>query len=73
MAIHFERGEVEIGQSISVESICGSVFEGSVVSGAKCGPFNAIVPQVTGSAHITGLHTFVVDPEDPMKNGFLLR
>ena len=33
----------------------------------------AIVPEVSGAAHITGRHEFLIDPEDPLRNGFLLR
>ena len=33
----------------------------------------AVVPQITGLAHRTGEHTFVVDPADPLVPGFVLR
>ena len=39
------------------------------------GPANeilAVIPEVTGSAFITGHHKFVIDPHDPLKDGFLL-
>ena len=29
--------------------------------------------QVEGTAYITGQHTFLIDPDDPFKNGFFLR
>jgi len=32
-----------------------------------------VVPEVTGSASITGFHTFVLDADDPLPEGFLLR
>ncbi|MBC7243390.1 MAG: proline racemase family protein, partial [Anaerolineae bacterium] len=38
----------------------------------KVGPFDAVIPRIKGSAYITGFHTFVVDPEDPLGEGFLL-
>ncbi|MBT4950876.1 MAG: proline racemase, partial [Pelagibacteraceae bacterium] len=37
------------------------------------GPFKAVIPQVEGTAYITGMQTFVIDPNDPMKNGFIFR
>jgi proline racemase len=37
------------------------------------GALDAIVPEVTGRAFITGRHTFWVDPADPLREGFLLR
>lgn len=73
MAIHKARNEIDYGQSMTIESITGSTFKGSIVSEQNYGPFNAVIPQVEGTAHITGMQTFVIDPNDPMKNGFILR
>ncbi len=73
MAIHHAREEISVGQQMSIESITDSVFIGSVISEEDYGPFKAVIPQVEGTAHITGMHTFLIDPNDPMKNGFILR
>ncbi|MDD5264123.1 MAG: proline racemase family protein [Candidatus Bipolaricaulis sp.] len=73
MALHYARGEVGIGQPFVVESILGTRFTGRVVEEATCGEFAAVIPEVEGAAHITGYHTFVVDPDDPLRTGFLVR
>ena len=73
MAIHKARNEINIGETMTIESITDSVFKGSVISEMDYGSFKAVIPQVEGTAHITGSHTFVIDPNDPMKNGFILR
>ena len=73
MAIHKKRKEIEIGETMTIESITGSIFKGSIISEEDFGAFKAVIPQVEGSAFITGYHTFVIDPKDPMKNGFILR
>lgn len=73
MAIHWARKELELNQAMAIESITGSVFKGSIVSEMDYGTFKAVIPQVEGTAHITGKHTFVIDPKDPMKKGFFLR
>ena len=73
MAIHWARNEVAKNEAIRIESITGSIFEGSVVDEIDYGPFKGVIPQVEGTAHITGMHTFVVDTDDPMKNGFIFR
>lgn len=73
MAIHFQRGELQIGESMLIESIVGSRFTGSVIETLDYGPFEAVVPAVTGAAYITGRHTFLIDPEDPLRKGFFLR
>ena len=73
MAIHTMRNELGIGETMRIESVTDSVFAGSVVQEVDYGPFKGVIPQVEGTAHITGMHTFVIDPKDPMKKGFILR
>jgi trans-L-3-hydroxyproline dehydratase len=73
LALHWARQELAAGQTMTIESITDSVFVGSVVREEDFGPFKAVIPEVSGTAHITGYHTFVIDPEDPMKHGFILR
>ncbi len=73
MAIHYARGEIQIGEEMAIESIVGSVFWGSVVRAERFGPFPAVIPQVKGTAYITGRHEFIIDPSDPLREGFLLR
>jgi len=72
MAIHYARGEVKVGQPLVIESIIGSTFTGRVVSETTFGPYRAVIPEVEGTAHITGIHTFLIDPEDPLRAGFIL-
>jgi trans-L-3-hydroxyproline dehydratase len=73
MAIHSKRNEIEPGEIMRIESITGSVFKGSVLDEVDYGPYKAVIPEVEGSAFITGFHTFVLDPNDPLSTGFILR
>lgn len=73
MAIHEARGELKAGEWMTIESITGSVFRSRYLEKTTYGPYEAVIPQVEGTAHITGAATFVIDPEDPMKHGFFLR
>src|SRR5262245_48338157 len=52
------------------ESLIGTRFTGRVASRTLVGEHQAIVPEIEGSAWITGEHTFIVDEGDPLKNGF---
>jgi trans-L-3-hydroxyproline dehydratase len=72
-AIHRARGELELGEEMVIESIIGSRFTVRVLSETEFGPFPAIIPEVEGSASITGRHEFVIDPHDPLRDGFILR
>jgi len=73
LAIHHERGEIDLNQPIVIESIIGSHFTGRVVQTTSFGPHPAIIPEVEGTAHITGRHEFLIDPTDPLQDGFVLR
>jgi trans-L-3-hydroxyproline dehydratase len=73
LAIHHARGELGIGERITVESIIGSRFSGAVVDTTTFGPYPAVIPEIEGTAHITGRSEFVIDPSDPLQNGFILR
>jgi trans-L-3-hydroxyproline dehydratase len=62
-----------MNESITIESITGSRFSGRVIDEVAFGPYAAIVPEVTGEAHIVGRNEIWMDPNDPLKTGFLLR
>ncbi len=74
LALHHAKGEIADGQQIAVESILGSpsVFSGCVVERSRVGSFEAIVPEVSGTAYITGRHEFIIDPRDRLGQGFLV-
>jgi len=72
LAIHHVRSEIDLNESIIIESIIGSRFSGRVVQTSSFGPHPAIIPEVEGTAYITGRHEFLIDPNDPLRNGFLL-
>ncbi len=73
MALHHAKGEIGINQPMIIESIIGTKFTGSVHQTTKLGEYEAVIPQVEGNAFITGKHEFLIDPEDPVKEGFFLR
>ena len=72
LAIHYARGEIGINEPMVFESIVDSRFSGRVIKTIKFGTYDAVIPRVAGTAHITGRHEFFIDPEDPLKYGFLL-
>ena len=73
MAIHHARGEIIPGQEMVIESIIGSSFTGSIKELTRFGPYEAVIPQVEGTAYITGMHEFYINPDDPLHGGFILR
>jgi trans-L-3-hydroxyproline dehydratase len=73
VALEHARGRLPPGQPFTVESIIGTTFTGRVARTTTFGNYPAVVPDVTGSAWITGRHEFLVAPDDPLREGFILR
>ena len=73
LALHHARGEIGMLEPIVIESILGTRFTGQVIETTSFGPHAAVIPEVEGQAWITGRSEFLIDPEDPLKEGFILR
>jgi proline racemase/trans-L-3-hydroxyproline dehydratase len=59
-------------QVLTHDSIVGSRFVARVLEHTSVDGVPAVVPSITGTAHRTGEHTFVLDPRDELP-GFVLR
>jgi proline racemase len=68
-ALH-AKGELPLGQDFVHEGILGTTFTGRLVRETRIGPYNAVVPTLSGRAWITGFANYVVDPDDPFPQGF---
>jgi len=64
------KGKLKPGDSYVHESLIGSRFTGRVEAETQVAEYSAIIPSIEGSAHITGLNTIFVDPEEPFPEGF---
>jgi proline racemase len=73
LAVLTAAGRLPVGQVLRHDSIVGSTFLGRVVDSVDVDGRPAVVPQVTGMAYRTGEHRFVIDPDDPLVPGFVLR
>jgi proline racemase len=72
MAVIDAMGLLAADRPFVHESLIGTTFSGRVASRTFVGDRQAIVPEIEGSAWITGEHTFLVDDEDPLREGFRL-
>ena len=73
LALEFARGRLKAGEPFVVESILGTRFTGRVLRTTTFGGHEAIVPEVEGRAWITGRNEFLIVPDDPLREGFILR
>jgi proline racemase len=67
------RGQLPEGTTLVNESIVGSIFRGRVLSRARVGDFDAVIPEVAGNAFICGFANWILDSRDPQIYGFLVR
>ena len=72
LAALYAQGRLKIGEAFINENFTGARFRGVVKSETVIGDFPAIIPTVTGSAYISGVSTHLIDPEDPLKYGFII-
>ena len=73
LALLEQAGELPRGEELVHEGIAGGEFRARVVGDAEVAGRPAVITEVEGSAYRTGAHEFVLDPRDPLGEGFLLR
>lgn len=77
IALHVAKAEVPLQQSIIIESILGSQFTVQAIKNIHYGSseqnYNAVIAQVTGNAFVCGKAQWLINQNDPLKYGFLLR
>jgi len=70
MAVLHARGQLPLDRDFVHEGILGTTWTGRLLRATQVGPYAAVVPQLTGSAWITGRSEYVVDDTDPFPDGF---
>ena len=73
MAVLHAKGELGIDQTYVHESgTTGSLFSSRLVEKVKVGSYDAVIPELTGFAYITGINQIIMDPRDSLRHGFSL-
>lgn len=70
MALLHATGKLQLACDYVNESIIGTTFRGRLIKETKLGNLTAVVPEIISRAFITGIHQFVINPDDPLKHGF---
>ena len=73
LAIERARGRLARGERFVVESIIGTRFIGRAIRDVRWEGQDAVIPEVEGSAHVTGRNEILIGPDDPLREGFILR
>lgn len=66
----FAKEQLSLDQEFIHESFIGTQFKARIVEPCTVGDCKGGVPEVTGSAHVTGILKLMVDPADPLGHGF---
>ena len=73
MALHYFKGELGMNEPYVIESILNTRFTGKVIEKTNFGKYKAVIPEVKGTAYVSGKCEFYIDPEDTLQDGFILR
>ncbi|MDP3523892.1 MAG: proline racemase family protein [Hoeflea sp.] len=73
LAAMHDRGQIAPGQERIFQSIIGSRFSGQVASVTTYSPHRAITAIVSGRAFYSGRSEFMIEDDDPLAEGFLVR
>lgn len=71
LATMHSKNLIQIEELFIHESVINTVFKAKILETVKVGPYDAVIPEITGSAFITQISNPVIDPMDPLKEGFL--
>jgi len=72
MAVLHARGELALGEDFRNFGPVGTEFGGRLIRRATVGGVPAVVATIAGTAWITGVAQYSVDPDDPFPEGFTL-
>lgn len=72
MAVEYLKGGIKLGEKIEHKSIIGTTFQSELIEKKTQWGIRTVVPTVTGSAFMTGVHRFILENDDPLPSGFQL-
>jgi proline racemase len=70
VALLHHKGLFKEGMILQNDSIIDTVMTGRIAGLTKLAHFPAVIPVVGGTAHIMGFNQLVLEPEDPLPEGF---
>lgn len=70
VALLHHKGSLKEDMILINKSIIDTVFEGKINEKTKVSNLGAVIPEVSGTAYITGFNNILLDPDDPLKEGF---
>ncbi len=72
LAIGHTEGSLGVGETFVNQGLLGTLYRGRILEEATVGPKPAVVPEIEGSAWLTGRLELWIDEADPLSEGFLV-
>jgi len=72
VATLYSKGELQLHEPFVYESIVGTLFTSKILQEVDVNGVKAIIPQVSGSAWVMGMHRFFYNEKDPLREGYLM-
>jgi proline racemase len=72
LALFHHRGLMGVGSTFVSQGLLGLSFTARIAGETEVEGQRAILPEITGTAHLTGFSQILFDPEDPVRAGYLL-
>ena len=72
MALLHHRDLMRVGSTLTSRGLLGLDFTGRIAGETQVDGRRAILPEITGTAYLTGFSQHLFDPEDPVRAGYLL-
>ena len=73
MAVLHAKGLLKVGQDYVNAGPLGTTFTGRIEGTTKVGPYDAIIPSLSGRGWIYGVTQYMLDPTDPFQTGFTIK
>jgi proline racemase len=72
LAVLKAQGLIGVGETFIHESVIGAQFGSRIDRLTTVGPYEAVVPRISGQAYITEISQVGLDPADPFPTGYVL-
>lgn len=70
VALHYSKDEMNKEDILINSSVIDTTMEAKIIEDTKVGEYDAVITEVSGTAYISGFNQLVLDPEDPLPEGF---
>jgi proline racemase len=72
LAVLHAAGALDVGRTYVNSGVLGTTYEARILSTTVIGATTAVIPEITGSAWVTGRAERWAETSDPLAEGFFL-